>query len=290
MNIINAIINLIESSNFNVISQDENPSNRINHAGDALETYIKDLFAGTINEKNKNEKLKRYEEVFSYTGNSKNPPDLILKNGDAIEVKKVQVPKSTLALNSSFPKNKLYSDSTLISKKSRECEVDSVTGESWDEKDLIYIIGTVPKNTKNLKSLIFVYGEDFAANQEYYKKIFTTIKNGILEIKDVNFVDTKELGKSNKVDPLEITDFRIRGMWHVKNPYTIFENKFDFDEDNEFNFGAIINKDKWESLNNKNALVELSRKNDNISIQTSSIKDPNDPKKLKDVVVIKYFL
>jgi hypothetical protein len=34
---------------------------------------------------------------------------------------------------------------------------------------------------------------------------------------------TKELGRYNKIDPLEITDLRIRGMYQVKHPTKVFD-------------------------------------------------------------------
>ena len=36
------------------------------------------------------EALEKYSEVFSYLGNTSNPPDMIIKDGDAIEVKKLK--------------------------------------------------------------------------------------------------------------------------------------------------------------------------------------------------------
>ena len=90
--------------------------NRANSVGEALEKYVKDAFAGTTYLVNETEINKKYNIAFSYLGNQNNPPDIMLKNGDAIEIKKVQSPKSSLALNSSYPKAKLYSDSPMITK------------------------------------------------------------------------------------------------------------------------------------------------------------------------------
>lgn len=86
MNIINAILYLIENPVIELVAEYKN-RNRANQAGDALEEYIKDLFAGSLN-CSEQERIKRHNEVFSYLGNNSNPPDMMLKNGDAIEVKK----------------------------------------------------------------------------------------------------------------------------------------------------------------------------------------------------------
>ena len=88
--------------------------NRANNMGDALEEYIKDLFANTINETDEQNRLDKISKTFSYLGNQNNPPDSILYLGDAIEVKKIESKNASLALNSSYPKHKLYADSKLI--------------------------------------------------------------------------------------------------------------------------------------------------------------------------------
>ena len=62
--------------------------------GDALEYYIKDLFCNSLHENDIEKKNIIYEENFSYFGNQNNPPDFIVKDGDAIEVKKLKVLKA----------------------------------------------------------------------------------------------------------------------------------------------------------------------------------------------------
>lgn len=89
-NIINAIINLVHNP-VSELREVYARNNRANNAGDALEEYIKDLFAGTYDTTNEAERLERISEVFSYLGNDSNPPDAMLRNGDAIEVKKLRV-------------------------------------------------------------------------------------------------------------------------------------------------------------------------------------------------------
>lgn len=135
--------------------------NRANSVGDALENYVKDVFANSF-DLPEIERLKKFEEVFSYAGNQNNPPDLILRNGDAIETKKVQSPTSALALNSSYPKDKLYSNNPMLTQACKNCE-------SWTMKDIIYVIGYT--SDTNLKCLWLVYGDCFAADKEVYEKI-----------------------------------------------------------------------------------------------------------------------
>ena len=122
--------------------------------GESLENYIKDIFAGTLNESDEQSRAIRFGEVFSYQGNQNNPPDMILRNGDAIEVKKIESSTSTLALNSSYPKAKIFVNSPMITTACRNCEV-------WQQKDIMYAVGVV--GGSHLKKLFFVYGVDYAA-------------------------------------------------------------------------------------------------------------------------------
>ena len=81
-NILIAIKNLIEKPVLELNSH-YSGRNRANGVGDALEKYIKDLFANTLFCNDEYKKTSIFNEVFSYTGNQNNPPDIILKNGDA---------------------------------------------------------------------------------------------------------------------------------------------------------------------------------------------------------------
>jgi hypothetical protein len=64
--------------------------NRINDKGVPLEELIKDIFADTLNESDMINRVIQHSKSFSYLRNQNNPPDLIIKGGDAIEVKKIE--------------------------------------------------------------------------------------------------------------------------------------------------------------------------------------------------------
>ncbi|MEG2396921.1 MAG: NgoPII family restriction endonuclease, partial [Oscillospiraceae bacterium] len=113
-NIINAIMNLVNNP-ITKLTLYYQGRNRANNAGDALEEYIKDLFANTF-EIDETQRLEQISKTFSYLGNSSNPPDAMIFGGDAIEVKKIETKNATLALNSSYPKQKLFHNSKMISK------------------------------------------------------------------------------------------------------------------------------------------------------------------------------
>ncbi len=104
-NIIDCIVNVINHYNQG-LSVSQNEHNRLHALGEPLEDFVKDLFSDSFNLDAKS-KLKRHENVFSYGGGKNNPPDAIIKYGDAIEVKKVES-IGGIPLNSSYPKSKLY--------------------------------------------------------------------------------------------------------------------------------------------------------------------------------------
>lgn len=279
-NTIKAILNLIKDPQLE-LGDYYNSRHRANAEGDSLEEYIKDLYAGTLRESNEQERLQRIAETFSYIGNDSNPPDAMLYGGDAIEVKKIESVQGDIQLNSSHPKCKLYSNSRMITEGCRNAE-----NGNWVEKDLLYIVGSV-KN-KKLKSMFMVYGIDYAATEETYLRIKRTIKEGIEGLPDIQFAETDELGRLNKVDPLGITSLRIRGMWILKNPWKAFSYITQMDTTKQFEFCAIINKEKYNSFDESAELDELGKHTKGLIIQNVNIKNPNNPAILIDAKMIRF--
>ena len=277
-NIIDAIINIVKNPIVE-LKEYSISHNRANSMGEALEEYVKDIFSGTLFETDKNKRMEIISEVFSYLGNSNNPPDSILRGGDAIEVKKIENKSSSLALNSSYPKAKLYSNSSMITDACRNCE-------EWKEKDIIYAIGTCEKN--KLTSLIFVYGEDYAAENKIYENVKNKIKFGIETINGLEFSETNEIGRVNRVDPLGITYFRIRGMWGIENPIKVFDYIYERDNTKQFNFMALINDDKYNSFFNREELENLEKENKYLEIRNVKIKNPNNPAQLRSAKLITF--
>ena len=269
-NIIKAFINIVNNPIVELVDY-YNGRNRANNSGKALEIYVQDAFADTIKETNELTRLEKLSNIYSYEGNQNNPPDLMLKNSDAIEVKKLQSQNSAIALNSSYPKAKLYADSPMITKACKECE-------GWSEKDIIYAVGYT--DDSSLKSLWLVYGDCFCADKEVYERIKDTISSGIISIPNVEFTDTKELGKVKKVDPLGITDLRIRGMWHIDNPNKIFSYLHTTQNDSDFELICLMKKEKYDSLpKNDREAVENHL---SVSVTDVKIKNPNNPVQLMD--------
>jgi len=273
-NILKAFINIVNNHQIEVENFTQG-NNRANNMGEGLESYIKDAFANTTYEINEQNKLEKLEKIYSYQGNKNNPPDLMLQNSDAIEIKKIESKNSAIALNSSYPKAKLYVSSPMITKACRECE-------DWDIKDMLYAIGYVKQS--NLKSLWLIYGDCFCADKEIYERIKDTISNGINGIADVEFTETKELGKVKKVDPLGITDLRIRGMWHIDNPNKTFSYICEYDESLEFQLMALMSSEKYNSFPLEDR--EVIEGFDGVEVRDVRIKSPNNPVKLMDAKLL----
>lgn len=269
-NIIKAIKTIVDNPVFDIVSYYRS-RNRINAVGDALEIFVKDIFAETLHAQDQEARLSAYESVYSYFGNANNPPDLIISGGDAIEVKKLSSESSQIALNSSYPAAKLFVDSPMITTACRTCE-------SWTEKDLIYAIGSV--NQEKLRSLWLVYGDCYAASREVYEKVKQKIIRGIAEIQDFEFSATNELGRVNKIDPLEITSLRIRGMWQMAHPRKAFEY-LNLTNNTGFSLRviALLQNTKYQSLPLEDRQWLETSVNNHLVVTDVKIKSPDNPVK-----------
>lgn len=278
-NLLVAIKNIIQNSNNDLILQYKS-LNRINSVGEALEFYVKDIFSCQLAEDNLNTKEEAYSRFFSYLGNQNNPPDIMIKSGDAVEVKKILgVRPNGLALNSSYPKDFLFSDSPMITSSCKECE-------EWTQKDLLYVIGNIVD--EKIKSLWFIYGNCYAASREVYEKIKNTIAEGVNSLPDIEFGETNELGRVNKVDPLGITDLRIRGMWAIKHPIKVFYYIPEITAEAEFKVNAILLTSKYDSFprNDREELEALT--SGSFIIKDIKIKSPNNPAVFLDAKLISF--
>ena len=277
-NILEAIVN-IANNPVVAITNHYTGRNRANNVGEALEMFVKDAFANTIQEQDIQVKNTRYNQVFSWLGNQNHPPDIMIRQGDAIEVKKTQSANSDLALNSSYPKSNIQSNSNMITQECRTCE-------NWTEKDLIYCVGHTTDDS--IKSLWMVYGNIYAAKHETYQVIKQKITDGINEIPNVELAETNELGRVNRVDPLGITNLRIRGMWQIQNPRRVFN--YLHTTGDTFELVAVIPTNKYNSFSaeSKNRIENLQ--NPNLSIANVQVKDPNNPANLIEAKLILFKL
>lgn len=256
-----------------------NQQNRLHALGESLEEYIKDIFAGTLGN-NDEERMKIQDAYFSYGGGKNNPPDAVIMNGDAIEVKKLKRVED-VPLNSSFPKAKLYKDDKRISDDCRNCE-----GDTWTEKDIIYAIGIC--NDESLSSMVLVYGSVYCAKRECYESMFSTIKKCISTSGYQLLEASKELAHINAVDPLGITYFRARGMWGISHPLEVFKYLEDDRTWHNHTLIAIIPSEKYESFQNKEIFEEKVSQIQGLKISDKQVKNPNNTAKLIDIKLITY--
>jgi hypothetical protein len=278
-NILEAIINIVEYGNYK-LKIPMVQKNRMNNLGVALEYFIKDSFSNTFSVDDEVQRDEIYRNNFSWLGNQNNPPDAMIWHGDAIEVKKSESATASLPLNSSYPKATIKSDSTLLAPDFKTCE-----GDDWKERDIIYALGHA-KNFE-LQSLWFVYGNIYAARHETYNRIIDTISDGINTIPDIEFAETKELGGVKRVDPLGITDLRIRGMWQIQNPRRVFSYLMS-KSDKNFELVAIIPNSKYESFPKESRYKIEKFDKPNFTIKDVEVKNPNNPAQMIKAKLIIY--
>ncbi|MDB5179993.1 MAG: NgoII restriction endonuclease R [Candidatus Saccharibacteria bacterium] len=254
-------------------------NNRVNNTGDALEIFIKDAYSGLLgsNISLDDKELNHYPKVFSWLGNSGNPPDSLLKNGDGIEVKKIESLNAGIFLNSSFPKDKLHIDDSRVASGAK-------SAEQWTERDIVYAIGTVSEN--ELKRLWLIYGDCYAASRETYESLIKIISDGVKTIPDVEFHDTNELAQVKKVDPLGITDLRVRGMWQIQNPSRLYSNLVNDTERRQYYM--LMREEKYQSFNEeqRNRMESIDKEGYQNSI--IEIRNPDNPAQLMKARFIKY--
>ena len=276
-NIIDAIITLVKQ-NETYLNDKQIGNNRVNIAGYALEDYVKNLFANTF-DCSEVTREQQWKNVFSYIGNDSNPPDLMLRNGDAIEVKKIQSENAALALNSSYPKHTLLKTNPMITNECREAE-------DWTEKDIIYTIGVV-KNNK-LKHLCMVYGRNYCASDEIYNKCFEKYKNDLEWAENLDFHSKYEQGFIS-TDPLGITKIELEIETYIENPCKVFNYVYERNKDADFNFMCLIDYDKWNQFNNVDKLLKLQSVYSNLKINDVKIKNPDNPAQLINAKLITYY-
>jgi hypothetical protein len=279
-NLLTVLKNIVDFKTNDLNSYSTTFPNRINVGGQKLEFYVRDAVCGSFRYSMEYKEKEYTKGVFSLRGNQNNPPDFIIEQGDAYEIKKIEALKASIALNNSHPKDKLHRDDPRITEECRKIE-----GGKWTTKDIFYVVGHVQGG--KIKYLFFVHGLCYAASRDYYagkasalkKSIDNCIKSGGWEAT----TKTIELGRINRMDPLGITNFRIRGMWEIENPIKVFSYVYSLDTRKDFSLIALMTKEKYESFAKDTPIID----NDNRFVVNSvSVKNPNNPAKLMDAKLV----
>ena len=277
--VLTAIKNIANFGKSDLKAYSSNYLIRINAVGEPLEFFVKDAFCNSFTSVSQ-EKEEKHRCTFSWLGNQNFPPDLMIRNGDAFEIKKIESIKPSIALNSSPPKDMLYYDDPRIIDAVRKCD-----NGSWKAKDLFYSIGCVQGG--KIRYLFFVQGTCYAAGREVYEKIENKLKQGVEECIKLNGIEggseTAELGRINRVDPLGITNLRVRGMWMIENPIRVFDYLYHFDNKKNFSLIALMLKSKFDSYPQED--IEALNQS-NIKIQAVRTKNPNNPAEMMDTQLI----
>ena len=260
MNALRAIVNLSECKNFDIDETKEYVSNVVSSQGKPLEKFVRASFCGIPGTVGNN---RSSEEVFCYEGAVNNPPDAMLKEkGDAIEVKKVES-ITTIHLNSSLPKQRLYADDKTITKEAVECE-------EWKSRDMLYVIGLVTKNT--IRSLFFFYGDCIFKRNEYYNDIFESVKNSLKGIDKIQQTGN-EYGTIKDADGLGInTDMRLRPLNSFDHPLKVFSEIVQPDKNAGFSLFAIMRNSKFKSFPTESQKLAL---NSGLKHKNEHIRDPD---------------
>ena len=290
-NVLNAIAALSRHRNNNLGSYANNYAIKINAVGEKLEYYVKDLLTGQfyLTEKDRND---AYGVHYSYLGNQNNAVDAIAKNGDAFEIKKVETRKDTqafgkIALNNSPPKDVLHRNDPRL-----RADIRDIKGVRWVQKDIFYAVGSTAG--QKVKYLYFVQGTCFAARSDVYQRVFDNVRKMIKEtvrLSNIEFKETKELGRIYRVDPMGITDFRMRGMWEIKHPADVFGYVAPVDRKSDFTCFAIMEEQKFYDELSRRQSDESAFKNEIEggcgSLDHVDVNDPNNPANRKKAVLIK---
>ncbi len=242
----------------------------INSVGSAFEEYVKDLLTGKFYE-SPAERESSFSREFSWLGNQNFPPDAIAAGGDAFEIKKHEKPSSTIALNSSHPRDVLSRDDPMLTS---ECRA-TIRGSPLD---LFYIVGTVPDGVA--RSIYFVQGRCYAANGSIYQSISSRLSDavrGAIEGSGLEYSETKELGRVNRADPLGRASLRVRGMWQIMDPARAFADIAPPQQGKEFYAYAIMEEGKYRSMGALPRGVNAARR---------KMPSPNNPAELMDAVVM----
>lgn len=283
-NIIDSILNVLQVENFN-LRETLIRTNRANSMGDALEKFTLDLFSGNLMIEDEDEKLRNIDRVFSYVGNDSNPPDAMIRNGDAIEIKKIETRGTRLQLNSSSPHRYLLSTDDKLTQRARDAE-------EWTQKDMIYVVGVIKDN--RLIELAIIDSNTYVAST-CYGELFTNVKNALTEaientnIEDIEWAETAELGRVNNVDANRITSLRIRPMWLLDNPFKVFSDVYSQQEDATFNLISIISLEKWETLDNQHELLTAVQANENLELTEIELTDPENEEPIRAKKITYFF-
>lgn len=264
-----------------------------NSQGDFFEFFIKDIYCKeSLQYPYKEEKENKYLEYFSWIGDSKHFPDMIIRGGEGIETKKMISDSKSIALNSSYPKDYLYIDTQNIPKDMTE------DNPQWNRKHIVYAVATVPKTINGIQNedqkcskIWLAFGNTFVADRQVYLNVIDGIKQGSESSNPTaEFQPSKEIGRIKNVDPQKRTKLRLRGMWELASPNYLFEEFLipDFTPKGSSQVNMVILTCDFENIVQKPDFSEFINRNQLI-IHDVEIPDPNTPEKFLQAKIFQGF-
>lgn len=255
--------------------------------GRTFEGYCRDMLAGGLALQNHERTLLR-DSVYAYEGNVNSPPDAMFRGGNdgpAFEFKKVQRDPTSIQLNSSNPEATLRSSNRRISNAARQCE-------EWTERELFYVVGAVSGGIVN--RLWVVQGRLYAADGARYEALADALSFGLESLgteAGVQVAPTNELSRLHRVDPLDRTQLRIRGMWLLDGPRVVFNNVRGVDPATSADFllHVIIESSLWSASRYSTELRVLARLAAGLTVHESvEIADPNEAGASLSATVVRF--
>lgn len=251
----------------------------INKVGDQLEFFIKDLVADSFHKATKDEKQKEHDKHFCWTGKQNSPPDMMVRGGDAIEVKKSESIGSTRDLNSSPPRQTLSYDDERLDDDCKKAEEGA-----W-EKDVIYALGS-RVNGGSIGFMWMVYGDCWCAKTESYEFVRERVSDILFD----ELEDDPEIGiKDNEIARVFPTgsyvpaEMRVRGMWNLNHPgegnnlhnFSKYVAGYENKKDNTEPLFVVMRESKFNTFS-ESSRVKIEEHN-GIEMQSFQTIDPDDP-------------
>ena len=228
---ITELVKIVSTGGGRGISLTTQPRGTLGAKGKPFEIFAKNMFAGSLGALSSHVDA-AWQKTFSWLGSDNAPPDFMIWNGDAVEVKVLKL-TAQIQLNSSAPKRSLKATDTRIEQACRECEI-------WVEKDFVYFIGLA--NAEYVEAVWLIDGRCIAADSSVYDVLFDRLK---ATVKELGGEPGNEIGRLNKVDPLKATSLRVRGMWLLDHPAKVFNDFFVKPQDQVFVLNALVSATKW---------------------------------------------
>lgn len=237
----------------------------VSRAGEGLELWVKHFLAGTIGFVDDSSIQAIWDNKFSFHGGTNNPPDVMLRNSIAAEVKKTEGKGGTLQLNSSWPIRTLHCDDLHIAKKCRDAE-------AWAEKPFLLFVGRIDPTANNISALWIIDGRCLSDNEEVYQSLVSQARSAMLLL---GSRDTKEIGQFAKLDTRGRTLLRVRPMFSLDHPATIFSTFFHHQTTEQFALDVLIPELAYDSFTAEDRR-KLENADQGIVIKRLDIPDPTN--------------